>query len=71
MAEAGGEAVIGKGLLRARDGLCNVKPPKLGLGSGVVAADGAIIARRRRATGGGAYTVLSGAKLSKPLTYYA
>ena len=70
MAEAGGEAGIGKGSLRASDALCTVKrggAAALGLGlesvSGVVAADGAI-ARRRRSTAGGAI-------LSKPLTYYA
>ena len=49
MAEAGGEAGIGKGSLRASDALCTVKrggAAALGLGlesvSGVVAADGAI-----------------------------
>ena len=87
MAEAGGEAGIGKGSLRASDALCKVKRGgglrHLGLGSGWravwVAADGAI-ARRRRATAWGAcewgsvrgrLIYMSGAILSKPLTYYA
>jgi hypothetical protein len=54
------------------------QPLGLGLASGVVAADGAIARRRRATVGGmrvglsaGSTIYMSGAILSKPLTYYA